>query len=442
MANQSPATVIQVEIASLSAYRGHARKHPRHKLDLLKKSILESDLLVPPIINGSNVILSGHLRVKAFDKLGFLTIPCMRVTHLTPQQEAAFVIAANRMPEVGDWDRTILKQEMQILTDLSCEFDADITGFEMPEIDLILQTEDTFDPDEPQISAPPAQPRTRPGDLIRLGSHFLLNADSREPISWKRVMRDGAAAMCFSDAPYNVKIKGHVTSKDHREFAMASGEMSDSEYTEFLFDVFSKAAEHSRDGALHFLCIDHRHLREMYAACDRIYEEQLNLLVWSKNNAGMGAHYRSRHELIPLFKVGSASHVNNVQLGRFGRNRSNVWSYPGANSFGRSRDEDLAAHPTPKPVAMVADAILDSTHPRDVVLDPFGGAGTMILAAEQTGRRARVIEIDPGYCDVTIRRWEEYTGEKAVLLESGAPLLLPAPPKLLPPPVNVGGGDV
>lgn len=239
------------------------------------------------------------------------------------------------------------------------------------------------------------------------------------------------AGLCITDPPFNVRIKGHVTSKHHDEFAMASGEMSAAEFIAFLRQSAGLAAAFSRDGALHYIAMDHRHLRELYAAVDPIYSEQLNLIVWAKTNAGMGSFYRSRHEFFALFKVGTAAHVNNVQLGRYGRNRSNVWTYAGANTFRQGRDKDLADHPTIKPVQLLADAILDASRPGDIVIDGFGGSGSIILAAERTQRRARVIELEPKYVDVAIKRWSTLTGKQARLIDRAAPLALPPPARRL-----------
>jgi DNA modification methylase len=230
-------------------------------------------------------------------------------------------------------------------------------------------------------------------------------------------MERAKAAMVFADPPFNVKIpqtvgRGHTK---HRNFAMASGEMSPAEFTEFLVATFAPAADYSADGALHYICIDWRHYGELLNAGDQIYDELLNVVVWCKTNGGQGSFYRSQHEDIFVFRVGSASHLNNVQLGRYGRNRSNVWTYAGANTFRAGRMADLAAHPTVKPVALVADAMRDCTRRDDVVLDPFMGAGTTILAAERVGRCAYGIEIDPLYVDVAIRRWQAATKADAVL---------------------------
>jgi len=439
--NEPDLSVMQIAVADLNNYPSHARRHDTRKLNVLVKSIRECGLLNPIIVDELDTILSGHLRARAYHRLDLKTISAIRVSHLSSEQKKAFVIAANRLPELGSWDRDILKQEFEILTNIKCDFDLDITGFDVGEIDLIIGHEPIEGEEEPAIGEPPKVPSTRPGDLYILGENRLYCGSCLDRQSWSQVMDGELANVCFTDPPYNVPIKGHVTSKDHADFASASGEMSSAQFTAFLGEAFELAAEHSESAALHYLCMDHRHLRELFAAADPAYDRQVNLIVWAKTNGGMGSHYRSRHELIALYQVGKGTHINNVQLGKFGRNRTNVWTYAGANTFRKGRDQDLKDHPTIKPVEMVADALLDSSNPGDICIDGFGGSGTLILAAEKTGRRARVIELDPGYCDVAVRRWEEMTGHKAILQRAGQPALsaLPAPEQLLlPPPVNGG----
>lgn len=433
--NEPAPTIIHVMIAILIAYPRHARRHTTSKLKKLVKSIRDVGLLNPIIIDETNTILSGHLRVEACRTLGFDVIQVIRVTHLSPDQKAAFVLAANRITEEGSWDRASLKQEFAMLVEIGCDIDLETTGFDIGEIDLVIGAEDDSE-DETPVPSPPVEPITQPGDIWILGNHRLICGSCLEAEIWTRLMRGDVARVCFTDPPYNVKIKGHVSSKGHDDFAMASGEMSSDQFVEFLRAATTLAVEWSVDGAIHFICMDHRHMRELHAAADDLYSEQLNLCVWAKNNGGMGSLYRSRHELIAVYKIGTAPHINNVQLGRFGRNRTNVWSYPGANTFRKGRDQDLADHPTVKPVAMVADALMDASAPGDICIDGFGGSGTLILAAERTRRRARVIELEPKYCDVAVRRWEEMTGREAVLERAGIPnvIALPAPTTLLLPP--------
>jgi hypothetical protein len=204
---------------------------------------------------------------------------------------------------------------------------------------------------------------------------------------------------------------------------MATGEMSEAEFTTFLAQAMARLAAHSEDGALHYICMDWRHLGEVLAAGRDVYSELKNLCVWAKDNAGMGSFYRSQHELVLLFKNGKGAHQNNVQLGQHGRYRSNVWRYPGVNSFGRATEEGnlLALHPTVKPVALVADAILDASRRGEIVLDTFLGSGTTLIAAERVGRVCCGLELDPLYADTIIRRWQAMTGDVAVLASSGAP---------------------
>lgn len=438
-ANAPPLTIVHVAIAILIAYPRRARRHKTGKLKKLIKSIQDVGLLCPVIIDERDTILSGHLRVEAFQAMGLTHIPAIRVSHLSRDRKAAFVLAANRMVEDGSWDKAALKQELSMLVEIGCDLDLDTTGFDIGEIDLVIGA-DEAEADEPAIPPVPDLPITQPGDIWILGEHRLICGSCLEPETWQRLMRGEIARVCFTDPPYNVRIQGHVSSKGHEEFAMASGEMSEDAFTAFLRDALRLACDFSIDSAIHFVCMDHRHTRELMDAAEAVYSEQLNLCVWAKNNAGMGSFYRSRHELVFVYKVGSAGHINNVQLGRFGRNRSNVWSYPGANTFRKGRDKDLADHPTVKPVAMVADALLDASNPGDICIDGFGGSGTLILAAERTKRRARLIELEPKYCDVAVRRWEEVTGQTAVLAPRGAPpvIALPAPTTLLLPPPSKG----
>lgn len=428
--------VVQVPIDALHPYPKHARRHPAGKLKKIVKSIQDIGLIMPVVVDEANVILSGHLRVAAFQTLGLQSIAAIPVRHLSRDQKAAFVLHANRIVEEGTWDRGVLKEELAFLVDINCALDLETTGFDIGEIDLAIGADDESE-DEPQVPLPPTEPITQPGDVWILGEHRLLCGDCLNPENWTRLMRGERARTCITDPPFNVNIQGHVSSKGHAEFAMASGEMTPDEFTKFLGTALKNAIDCTQDGGLHLIAMDHGHLRELFAAADTLYGDYLNMIVWAKTNAGMGSFYRSRHELFLLYKVGKASHVNNVQLGRFGRNRSNVWSYAGANTFRKGRDKDLADHPTVKSTAMIADALLDTSNPGEVCIDGFGGSGTLILAAERTKRRARVIELEPKFCDVAVRRWEEMTGRKAVLERASQPGVIapPAPttPLLAPP---------
>jgi DNA modification methylase len=268
----------------------------------------------------------------------------------------------------------------------------------------------------PECDAGPAI--SQRGDLWCLGSHRLLCGDARSPEAYAKLLGDTKVDLVFTDPPYNVRIDGHVSGLgrvQHREFAMASGEMTEDEFTQFLKATLGAAVNVSRDGALHYVCMDWRHLFETLSAGRALYDSLLNICVWNKDNGGMGSFYRSKHELVMVFKVGTAKHTNNVELGRHGRNRTNVWDYAGANTFRQGRLDELSMHPTIKPVALIADAIKDASKRSDTVLDPFCGSGSTIVAAEKTGRQACGLEIDPKYIDVAVRRWQLFTGKSAVL---------------------------
>jgi DNA modification methylase len=304
----------------------------------------------------------------------------------------------------------------------------ELTGFEPAEIDLILGDwqEASSEPAAPedQYAEPPEDATvSRPGDLWILGSQRLLCGDARSSEAYKALLGTDRADLIFTDPPYNVPIEGHVSGLGrvhHREFAMASGEMTEVEFTGFLTQVFRAAADVSRDGALHYICMDWRHLFEALSAGRAVYSSFLNLCVWNKDNGGMGSLYRSKHELVLLFKAGTKSHTNNVELGRHGRNRTNVWEYAGVNTFRAGRLDELAMHPTVKPVALIADAIKDASKRSNIILDPFSGSGSTLIAAEKTGRRGHAMEIDPQYVDVAVRRWQRYSGKPAHLNGSGA----------------------
>jgi DNA modification methylase len=351
------------------------------------------------------------------------TVPTIRLSDLSEAQKRAYILADNKLAENASWDNDLLAIELQFLIDTDLEFDVTVTGFEMGEIDILLDADNDDGAVPETIPAPdPGPPVSRPGDLWLLGEHRLYCGDALEAAPYEAVLAGVKADLVFTDPPYNVPITGHVCGKGaikHDEFAMASGEMSPVQFEAFLAQVFDRLIAASRYGSVHYICMDWRHMGEIIAAGSDRYAELKNLCVWAKDNGGMGSLYRSPHELVFVFKNGKAPHINNVELGRYGRNRTNVWRYAGVNSFGRGRLEDLAAHPTVKPTAMVADAIKDCSNRGDLVLDPFCGSGAILLAAQETGRRAAAIELDPKYVDVAIRRFEEKTGITATLASTG-----------------------
>ena len=414
-------------VASLKPCARNPRTHSKKQIRQIADSIERFGFNNPVLIDRAGGIVAGHGRVEAAKLLGLENVPTIRLEDLTEAEVRAYVIADNRLAELAGWDRELLAIELQGLIELDLDFDVTITGFETPEIDILIGELDADEEDDPADEVPElgdGPPVTRPGDIWCIGKHRLICGDATDPDTYARLLDGAEAQMVFADPPYNVPIDGHVSGLGkvkHREFAMATGEMSEDEFTAFLATVFRNQAGHSADGAIHFICMDWRHLGEVLAAGKSAYSELKNLCVWAKTNGGMGSLYRSQHELVFVFKAGTAPHINNVELGKHGRYRTNVWSYAGINSFGKDRDAELALHPTVKPVKMVADAILDCSKRSGIVLDAFAGSGTTLIAAEKTGRRGYGIELDPRYCDVIVRRMAGAFKVEAVHAATGKP---------------------
>lgn len=411
-------------IGSLAAYEKNPRRHPEKQIVKLMASMREFGFALPVLVDADGTIIAGHARIEAARRLGIAEVPVLVAADWSKAQVRAYRLADNRLAELATWDDELLAIELSALIEIG-DVPIEVLGWETAEIDLITdrdgKTATSEDPAD-AVPEPPTVPVARTGDLWLLGSHRLLCASSLEASAWAQLMDGHVGAMVFTDAPYNVPVSGHVCGLgkvQHAEFAMASGEMSSAEFTTFLSDALKQLVAHVRDGAVLDLCMDWRHLSQLLAAIQANELVLLNLCVWNKNNGGMGSLYRSKHELVLIAKKGKAPHTNNIELGKHGRYRTNVWDYAGVNSFGKGRMNDLADHPTVKPVALVADAIRDVTRPGEIVLDAFMGSGTTILAAERTKRSAYGIEIEPGYIDVAIRRWSAMTGEEAVLAESG-----------------------
>ncbi|MFO1148083.1 MAG: DNA methyltransferase [Alsobacter sp.] len=411
--------VERLPVAALKPYAGNARRHSKKQIRQIADSIRAFGFNVPLLIDREGTILSGHGRLEAALLLGMIELPVIRVSDLSEAQKRALILAENKIAENASWDQTKLALELQSIIELDADFELTITGFETGEIDSTLQIlsgADEQDSINDLVLPDPARAVSKLGDLWHLGSHRLLCGDARERSSYERLMAGERAQMVFTDPPYNVPIAGHVTGKgqhQHREFAMASGEMSEAEFSAFLAGFIEPLVASCADGAVSFVCMDWRHLLALLTVGAAHFSELLNLCVWNKSNGGMGSLYRSKHELIAVFKVGKGPHINNIALGRHGRNRTNVWDYAGLNAPVAGRDRALALHPTVKPAPLVADAIRDCSNHGDLILDPFCGSGTTLIAAEKTGRAARCMEVDPLYVDAAVRRWERATGLKA-----------------------------
>lgn len=417
--------VTEREVGSLKPYARNARTHSKKQIRQIAASIERFGFTNPVLVSDGGEIIAGHGRVEAAKLLGRKTVPTVVLSHLSEVERRAYVLADNKLALNAGWDRDILAIELQGLIDM--EFDIELTGFSIAEADLIIDEAHDADPDgkdahEDQVPVVGGEPVTRQGDLWLLGRHRLLCGDTRSYEHMAMLMNKERADLVFTDPPYNVAIDGNVCGSGkikHREFAFASGEMSQAQFTSFLSETLGNMAVHMRDGAIAFVCMDWRHMGELLAAGQASFTELKNLVVWNKSNGGMGSFYRSKHELIFVFKQGTAEHTNSFGLGDTGRYRTNVWDYAGISSIGTNRANELAMHPTVKPVALVADAIRDCSHRGQIVLDGFGGSGSTLIAAEKTGRAARLLEYDPLYCDTIVRRWELLTGKRATLVSSG-----------------------
>lgn len=418
--------VAHVDPNTLIPHANNARTHSDRQISKIARSITRFGFVNPILTDAASGVIAGHGRVLAAKQLGLASVPVIALDHLSDAQKRAYILADNRLAEEAGWDRDLLRLELGALIELDDAIEITDTGFEIAEIDTLLLEVEPPDPDDdaPQPDAwPPIATR---GDvwLFDEGRHRLLCGDALEAGDVDRLVSGEPVRLMLTDPPYNVKVQGHVSGlgkAKHTEFAFASGEMDAKAFTAFLTTSLTNGAEHLVDGGLAYVFMDWRHMAELLGAGAAAFDEMKNVCVWAKNNGGMGSLYRSAHELCFIFKSGQASHVNNVELGRHGRNRTNVWTFAGANSFSATRAKDLADHPTVKPVGMLAEAILDVTRPGEIVLDLFGGSGSTLMAAERARRRGFLIEYEPKYVDVTLRRWIERYGSQPVLEATGEP---------------------
>ncbi|MGL4562709.1 MAG: site-specific DNA-methyltransferase [Brevinema sp.] len=410
--------VQQIKIGDLKPYSRNARTHSPKQVEEIARSIKVFGFTNPVLIDQNNMIIAGHGRVMAAKELGMEEVPTLCIDYLSDAEKRAYILADNKLAEKAGWDKEILAIELQELMVIEDDFDITLTGFETPEIDLILEL-DSDNVDE-EIDLPVEAPKVcQKGDLWQLGEHKLYIGDSLFEESYRKLLGDELVDMVFTDPPYNVKIEGNVamkgvnSRKEFGEFAYASGEMSRKEFTDFLEKALSNVTKYSKDGSVHYICMDWRHMLEVQTVGEKLYSELKNICVWNKGYGGMGSLYRSQHEMVFVFKYGEGEYTNNIELGKHGRNRTNIWNYAGM----RKGKDGWGLHPTVKPTRMVADAIMDCFKVGDIILDIFGGSGSTLLAAEKTKRQARIIEFDEKYGDVTVYRWEKLTKKKAVLLE-------------------------
>lgn len=419
-------SVETLSIDQIKLNAGNPRKHDAAQIGQIVSSIEAFGVVLPLLITPEGLLIAGHAVFEAAKQLGYQEVPVVRVPHSEPERRA-LALALNRLAEKAEWDPELLKAEFEALLEFDANFDLsfdlEVTGFAWAEIDQTIENTDSegdADDDVSGLEGGPAVSQYR--DIFLAGEHRILHGDARLPADFAALMQGEQAHFVCADGPYNVKISGHASGlgrHQHREFPCASGEMNDEEFIAFLSTVFGNCCAASVTPALHIHFGDWRGMYPMQVAGRKVYSELTNVLVWVKPNGGMGSHWRSRHELLYSWKHGTGSTVNSVQLGKFGRHRTNVLEYPGGSSFHSGRDEELRFHPTPKPMALIADLIRDCTTRGQIVLDPFSGSGSTLIAAAKTGRRAYVMDLDGGYVDLAVRRWQQWTGQNARHAESG-----------------------
>ena len=415
-----------LSIQEIKANPRNARTHSKAQIRQIAESIKTLGFGAPVLVDETLTLIGGYGRLKAAERLNIAEIPAVQLLGLSEAQKRALALIDNKSGDNAGWDRARLAIELPDLAELLIKenLDISVTGFSPAEIDQLQVDfkEDLADPgDEIDRGWQTGPVVSQQGSLWVLDQHRLLCGDARNKGDLDRLVGASRAAMAFLDVPYNVRVRsiGGRGRVKHAEFAFASGEMTRPEYVEFLEGALGNATRVSLDGAVHFVCCDWRHVTEIMVAGRLAYGETLNIVVWVKSTPGQGSFYRSQHEFVVVFRAGEAAHLNNIELGRHGRSRSNVWNYRGVNTFGAGRMEELRSHPTVKPVALVADAMRDCTRRRDIVLDTFSGSGTTIMAAKRIGRRAYAMDIEPRYVDVAVRRWQAFTGKDAVNAESG-----------------------
>lgn len=402
-------TIENVPIGKLKAYDSNARTHSAEQVAQIAASMVEFGWTNPVLIDTRGTIVAGHGRVMAARKLGMETIPCIRLGHLTPAQVRAYVIADNKLALNAGWDDAMLKAELDILKEEG--FDLGLTGFSEEELNALLASETIegeTDPDE--VPEPPVEPITKPGDLWILGNHRLLCGDSTSIDCVTRLMGGEQANLLLTDPPYNVGLGMDETPEQAKKrnrrtdgLTIQNDKMSNDDFFQFLCDVYASANSVMKEGCVFYIWHADLEGLNFRKAAFEVEWKVRQCLIWNKNSLVMGRQdYQSKHEpCLYGWKDGAAHYWGSD------RTQTTVLDF---NKPSRNGE-----HPTMKPVELFEYQIKNSSKPNDVVLDLFGGSGTTVMACEKSGRRARLMELDPKYCDVIVKRWEEFTGKKAVL---------------------------
>jgi len=399
------------------------RRHPRKQLAKVRKSLEVFGQVTPILVSPDWEIIDHELVWQALKEIGATQVDVIVVADKSPSELKALRLVLNRTALDARWDEQNLRSILEQLVEV--DFDLDLTGFDTPEIDHYLNLDApqaNVEENGSDIPLVEATAISTSGMIWALGDHRVGCGSATNLAFVSRLLNGKTANVCFVDPPYNIPVDGFITGKGrhrHREFVQGAGELSTDEYFTLLRDSLLVLKECCVPTALVYACIDWRHVMEMTVAGRACDMPLYTICVWTKTNGGMGGIYRNAHELVCVFRAGTETPLDNVELGRHGRNRTNVWSYPGMSSFGKERDQLLGSHPTVKPVAMIADVFRDVTRRGDIVLDTFLGSGSTLMAAQETGRICCGVELDPLYVDVTIRRWQNATGRDAVLVDTG-----------------------
>jgi len=405
---------------TISIPRRELRKHRQTDIKRLAAGMDRFGNNVPLLVDENLGLVSGYARLAAAKLLGLSVVPVIRIAHLTEEQMQLFRIFDNKIAEAGEWDFEALYLTHEEVRIADPDIDLSDSGFAIGEIDAIagrIKTAELNDLNDTREPDPERTPVTRAGDLWACGPHRILCGNSLDPDDIANLVGEAVIRQHLSDCPYNLPTRTFSSSGRHDDFAMAAGEMSAAEFTRFLRRYLTAALPHLVDGALIYAFMDHRHIVELILAAEAAGLTYVNLLVWVKSQPGQGSFYRSGHELVGVFRHGTAKACNNIELGAHGRNRSNVLSYPGVMGSG-GRKKALASHPSVKNVALLADLLLDASAPGEAILDSFGGSGSTLIAAEKTGRVAYLCEIAPAYVDIAVERFNALGGEQARLVET------------------------
>jgi DNA modification methylase len=413
---------LRIEPCPVDALKLHVRKLRKNDQTHVREiadAISTLGFNVPLLIGKNNVVIDGGSRLEAAKLLGLSSVPCIRVDHLDETEQRLLRLAVNRLGEKGSWDLGELEAEFKEL--IIADAPIEISGFGADEVEQLIHAvnQDGLETVDLAPSTGPAIARL--GDLFRLGTHCLICGDGSDPAVIRRLMGHDVARFVFTDGPFDVAIGGEVTDGEARKFENGSGEMTEVKFLGFHRTWIEAVLPYLVDGGLLGTFIDWRSLSILHAAATALALTPLDLVVWAKTNAGAGSLYRSQHELLPLFKKGAASHVNNLSLGKRGRRRTNLWTYPGVSSSGSDARKAPLDHGSAKPTAMLEDGLVDLTNRGDIVLDPFLGSGSTLIAAENSGRVCRGVELNPLFIDVIIQRYEALTRATAVLAETGEP---------------------